>query len=94
MYIATEIEIDKCIELILSKVDIDNPCYDTFCDECVKTLVKEGFAIDTELLENALSLSSEEHFELTNTTETRKREIYCFNKIQEAFKPYTFEPVL
>jgi hypothetical protein len=84
-------EIDDCITSLVSIIDATNPCFDTFYQECVKALNKEGFGVDTELLTTALRLRSEEHFEITGTTNTRERELYCFRKIRKAFKPFSFQ---
>ncbi len=84
-------EIDACITSVASRIDVNNPCYDTFCKDCVVTLNKEGFGLDNELLTTALELKSEEHFELTGTVLTRERELYCFRKIRKAFKPFAYQ---
>jgi hypothetical protein len=86
-------EIDVCIESMVSVIDTNDPCYNTFCKKCVGALTKQGFGIDVELLQTALKLSSEEHFELTGTLQTREREMYCFRKIRKAFRPFTFQSV-
>lgn len=84
-------EIDACITSIVSTIDATNPCYDTFYKDCVGALNKRGFGLDNELLTTALELKSEEHFELTGTTLTRERELYCFRKIRKAFKPFAYQ---
>lgn len=82
-------QLDDCIKSLVSEIDAKNPCYETFYKNCVRALHEKGFGIDTELLTTALRLRSEEHFEITGTTTTRERELYCFRKIRNTFRKYT-----